>query len=132
MKRLANKVALVTGGAQGLGGATARRLAAEGATVLIADIDDAAADRRVASITAAGGVAATFHADVGIHQDVQAMVTYTLERWQRLDILVNNAYAVIDPGGYRQCIGGQCGRLGTGAWPCSPSPSSWRRNTPCR
>ena len=99
MERLANKVALVTGGAQGLGGATARRLAEEGATVLIADIDDEAADRRVASITAAGGVAAAFHADVGSHQDIQAMVSYTLERWQRLDILVNNAFPVINPVG---------------------------------
>ena len=99
MERLANKVALVTGGAQGLGGATARRLAEEGATVLIADIDDEAADRRVASIAAAGGVAAAFHADVGSHEDIQAMVSYTLERWQRLDIIVNNAFPVINPVG---------------------------------
>ena len=99
MERLANKVALVTGGAQGLGGATARRLAEEGATVLIADIDDEAADRRVARIEAAGGVAAAFHADVGSHEDIQAMVSYTLERWQRLDIIVNNAFPVINPVG---------------------------------
>ncbi len=99
MERLANKVALVTGGAQGLGGATARRLAEGGATVLIADIDDEAADRRVARIEAAGGVAAAFHADVGSHEDIQAMVSYTLERWQRLDIIVNNAFPVINPVG---------------------------------
>ena len=99
MERLVNKVAVVTGGAQGLGGVTARRLAEEGATVLIADIDDEAADRRVANITAAGGAAAAFHADVGRHEDIKALVAYTLERWQRLDILVNNAFPVINPVG---------------------------------
>ncbi|MAG37140.1 MAG: 3-ketoacyl-ACP reductase [Dehalococcoidia bacterium] len=99
MGRLANKVAIVTGGAQGLGGATARRLAEEGTTVLIADIDDEAAGRRVASIEAAGGIVEAFHADVGSHEDIQAMVAHTLDRWQRLDILVNNAFPVINPVG---------------------------------
>ena len=55
MQRLSGQVAIVTGGAQGIGGATARRLAEEGASVVIADFDDAAAEKNVATIQAAGG-----------------------------------------------------------------------------
>lgn len=104
MKRLANKVAIVTGGARGLGGATARRLAQEGAFVLIADIDDDAAKQRVAAIEKAGGKADAFHTDVAVHQDIQAMITHTLARWKRLDIVVNNAFPVINPVGFGSAL----------------------------
>ena len=91
--RLAGQVAIVTGGAQGIGGATARRLAEEGARVLIADVDEATAATNVATIRGAGGAAEAFRADVGKHEDVRAMVQQAVDRWGRLDILVNNAYA---------------------------------------
>ena len=97
MERLANKVAIVTGGAQGLGGATADRLAEEGASVLIADVNDVAADQRVAAIEKAGGKAEAFHTDVAKHQDIRAMIKHTLARWQRVDIVVNNAFGVTNP-----------------------------------
>ena len=92
MQRLAGQVAIVTGGAQGIGGATARRLAGEGARVLIADIDRATAERNAEAIRAAGGTVAVIEADVGRHEDVRAMVEEALRRWGRLTILVNNAY----------------------------------------
>ena len=92
-RRLAGQVAIVTGGAQGIGGATARRLAEEGASVLIADVDVATAAKNVATIRDAGGTAEAFRGDVGGHEDVRAMVQQAVDRWGRLDILVNNAYA---------------------------------------
>ncbi|MBX6771805.1 MAG: SDR family oxidoreductase [Chloroflexi bacterium] len=95
MQRLAGQVAIVTGGAQGIGGATARRLAEEGASVLIADIDDEAAERNVQTIRAAGGTAAAIHADVGRHADIRAMVDEAVRRWGKLTILVNNAYSPV-------------------------------------
>jgi NAD(P)-dependent dehydrogenase (short-subunit alcohol dehydrogenase family) len=88
-------VAIVTGGAQGIGGATARRLAEEGARVLIADVDDDTAAQNVAAIRDAGGTAEATHADVGRHEDIRAMVAYAVEQWDRLDVLVNNAYGVV-------------------------------------
>jgi NAD(P)-dependent dehydrogenase (short-subunit alcohol dehydrogenase family) len=92
MARLAGQVAIVTGGAQGIGGATARRLAEEGARVLIADIDAAAAERNVATIAAAGGEAVAIVADVTRHEDVRRMVGEATTRWGKLTLLVNNAY----------------------------------------
>ena len=91
-QRLAGQVAIVTGGAWGIGGATARRLAEEGASVLIADVDGEAAERNAAAIREAGGDAATLVADVGKHEDIRAMVDEAVRRWGRLTILVNNAY----------------------------------------
>ena len=99
MERLLGQVAIVTGGAVGIGGATARRLADEGANVLIADVDPEAADRQVAAIRDAGGSAETIVADVGKHDDVRAMIEQALARWGRLDVLVNNAYRPPEPGG---------------------------------
>jgi NAD(P)-dependent dehydrogenase (short-subunit alcohol dehydrogenase family) len=95
MNRLAGQVAIVTGGAQGIGGATARRLAEEGASVLIADIDEATAQGNVATIQRAGGTAAFFRADVGQHADVRATIEQAVTSWGRLDILVNNAYSPV-------------------------------------
>src|SRR5437764_10318660 len=92
MPRLDGQVAIVTGGAQGIGGATARRLAEEGASVLIADVDRAAAERNAATIRDAGGAVATLATDVGRHADIRAMVDEAVRRWGKLTILVNNAY----------------------------------------
>ncbi len=93
MKRLVDQVAIVTGGAQGIGGATSRRLAEEGARVLVADIDVDAAAANVDTIRSAGNAAEAFHADVGKHDDIRAMVKKAVDLWGRLDILINNAYS---------------------------------------
>ncbi len=77
----------------GIGGATARRLAQDGARVLIADVEDEAAARNVQSIEQGGGTAAWLHADIGTLDGVQTVVDRAMELWQRLDILVNNAYS---------------------------------------
>ncbi len=98
MTRLADQVAIVTGGAQGLGGATARRLAEEGARVLIADIDLDTAQANVERICSAGNTAEALRTDVGSHDDIRAMVEASVQRWGRLDILVNNAFEVLSAG----------------------------------
>jgi NAD(P)-dependent dehydrogenase (short-subunit alcohol dehydrogenase family) len=90
MARLSGKVALVTGAASGLGAATARRLAKDGAAVLLTDRDLAGEDV-AASITAAGGQAAFRLHDVTSHPDWAAAVEHAVTDFGRLDILVNNA-----------------------------------------
>lgn len=92
MQILADRVAIVTGGGQGIGGATARRLAQSGARVLIADFAMEAAQANVAQIQSSGGVAEALRTDVSQPADIAAMVEYAVERWGRLDILVNNAW----------------------------------------
>lgn len=91
---LQNDVAIVTGGAQGIGGATARRLAEAGARVLIADIDAAAAERNAAAIQATGGTVAVIVANVAKADDLRAMVAEAVRRFGKLTILVSNAYNV--------------------------------------
>jgi NAD(P)-dependent dehydrogenase (short-subunit alcohol dehydrogenase family) len=99
--RLNGHAAIVTGGAQGIGGATARRLAEDGARVLIADVDADGAGRNARTIQEAGGTAATIVVDVGRHADVRRMVDEAARLWGKLTILVNNAYNPIggDDGG---------------------------------
>jgi NAD(P)-dependent dehydrogenase (short-subunit alcohol dehydrogenase family) len=92
MQRLKEQVAIVTGGAQGIGGATARRFAEEGARVLIADVDEAAAAANRDRIRQAGGTAETIVADVASHEQVKATVERAVELWGGLHLLVNNAY----------------------------------------
>ena len=99
MGRLEGQVAIVTGGAQGIGGSASRRLAEEGAKVLIADIDVGASQANVETIRAAGGVADSLRADLGVHDDIKAMIDRATQLWGRLDILVNNAYSPAHGGG---------------------------------
>jgi NAD(P)-dependent dehydrogenase (short-subunit alcohol dehydrogenase family) len=96
MQRLSGQIAIVTGGAQGIGGATARRLAEEGAKVLIADIDLQTANSNVEIIRAEGNEAEAIQVDVSKHHDIQAMIEEAENKWGRLDILVNNAFNVFD------------------------------------
>ena len=84
--QLDDKVALVTGAASGFGEGIARRYAAEGASVVVADLNDQTG-RRVADEI--GG--AYVHADVADRDDVRAMVGTAVERYGRLDVMVNNA-----------------------------------------
>ena len=88
-RMLEGKSALVTGGASGIGRATAIAFAREGARVLVADVADAAPV--VAGIRKAGGDAEFFCADVSSSQEVQAMVRRAIERFGGLDIAFNNA-----------------------------------------
>ena len=98
MQRLANHVAIVTGGAQGIGGATSRRLAEEGAGVLVVDIDGDEAQRNVERIRSAGGEAEALQADVGTLSGVETMVQHAIERFGKLTIVVNNAYGSFERG----------------------------------
>ena len=91
MGRLDDKVALVTGGALGIGRATCLRMAEEGARVVITDIDDDAATDVVSEISAAGGSAAFWHLDVADEDQVREVFAKVDEGFGRLDVLVNNA-----------------------------------------
>jgi NAD(P)-dependent dehydrogenase (short-subunit alcohol dehydrogenase family) len=88
---LHEKVALVTGGASGIGRATALRMAQEGARVFVADRDGSAAARVAQAIAGAGGEARAITCDVTADAQVAAMVHAALEAWGRLDCAFNNA-----------------------------------------
>lgn len=88
---LKDKVAIVTGGASGIGRAIAHQFAALGAKVVIADIDLERAKAVVEEITTAGGKALAVETDVSQAAAVEAMVQATLDRFGQIDILVNNA-----------------------------------------
>ena len=95
MGRLDGKVAIVTGGASGIGAATARRFVAEGARVVIADLNDEAGEGVARAL---GSAAAYRHADVGSLADLEAAVAFARERFGGLDVMHNNA--AMSGGGY--------------------------------
>jgi NAD(P)-dependent dehydrogenase (short-subunit alcohol dehydrogenase family) len=91
MGRVQGKVAIVTGGSTGLGEATCRLLAAEGARVVIADIQDDKGQAVAGDITKSGGAAHYYHMDVTSEDQVKDVCAKVFEAFESLDILVNNA-----------------------------------------
>ncbi|MFN4087770.1 MAG: SDR family NAD(P)-dependent oxidoreductase [Alphaproteobacteria bacterium] len=91
MGQVDGKVALVSGGASGIGQATCEILAREGAAVVVADVDDAGAAKVADGIAKAGGRAKAVHLDVTDEQQWVDAVGATLDAFGRLDVLVNNA-----------------------------------------
>ena len=89
--RFANKVAVVTGAATGIGAATALAFAAEGAQVTLADVNQAALDERLAEIKAAGGEAIAVNVDVSNPYDVQRIVAAAVDAFGGIDYLVASA-----------------------------------------
>jgi NAD(P)-dependent dehydrogenase (short-subunit alcohol dehydrogenase family) len=91
MGRVQDKVAIVTGGSTGLGKAASALLAAEGAKVIVVDIQDDKGQATVDEITKAGGTAYYHHMDVTSEEQVKAVCAEVFARSGRMDILVNNA-----------------------------------------
>ena len=88
---LQGKVAVITGGAAGIGQATARKMAALGASVVIADVDEAGSAALVKELAAGGFAAAAIRTDILVEDDIEAMLAFAVERFGGLDILHNNA-----------------------------------------
>ena len=93
--RVEGKVALITGAASGLGRATARRLAEEGAKVMVTDWEDKGGNQTVELIKNAGHEASYMHQDVSSETEWQAVIAHVEATYGQLDILVNNAAVII-------------------------------------
>ena len=89
--RFEGRVAIVTGAGQGIGRAIAERFASDGASVVVADLNEVTARDVVRSIEAAGGQALAIRTDVTNPADAEALAAQTLARFGRIDVLVNNA-----------------------------------------
>jgi 3-oxoacyl-[acyl-carrier protein] reductase len=94
--RLAGKVAAITGGARGIGHATAVKFAAEGARVAVCDINPDLTQQTLATIRDSGGEAEGYPVDVTNKAQIAAMVASVMDRWGRIDCVVNNAGIVMD------------------------------------
>jgi NAD(P)-dependent dehydrogenase (short-subunit alcohol dehydrogenase family) len=91
MKRLQDRVCLILGAGSGIGQATAKLFASEGAIVVVADIDDRGARSTAGAIGKAGGRASAQHVDVTDEQDTVALAARVVKRFKRIDVLFNNA-----------------------------------------
>src|SRR5438270_12800626 len=89
--RFKDKVCIVTGGGSGIGRACCERFAAEGGKVLVVGLNADHGNQAVQAIAAKGGQAAFARADVANSADVQAAVKAAVDRWGKIDVLVNNA-----------------------------------------
>src|ERR1700748_2590950 len=90
-QQLQGKVAVITGGGKGIGLRYARGFAAEGASVVVAEIDAEAAERAATELRAAGHAALEVATDVSDEGSVRAMVERTIATFGRVDVLINNA-----------------------------------------
>lgn len=91
MNQLRGKVAVITGSGSGIGTSMAKTFAEEGASVVVADLNVQGAEKVAESIRAKGGIALAVKVDVAKFDDIRQMVERTLEKFGRIDILVNNA-----------------------------------------
>lgn len=91
MKRLENKVAIITGAASGMGEATAKLFAKEGAKVVAADINVAGLERVVEEVKAAGGEITPSQVDIGDEEKIKNMIKTAVDTYGRIDVLMNNA-----------------------------------------
>ena len=89
--RFTDKVCLVTGSGSGIGRATAQRFAAEGGKVVIIDRDEKGGQETVDMITQAKGTAIFSKCDVGVEDEIKASVQLALDKWGKIDVMVNNA-----------------------------------------
>jgi 2-hydroxycyclohexanecarboxyl-CoA dehydrogenase len=111
MARLQNKTVVITGGGGGIGGATCRKFAQEGAKVAVLDLNLEAAEKVAAEIRAAGGTAEAFKCDIADRASVDEAVAATQTNLGPIDVLVNNAgwdifkpFAKSDPGEWEKLI----------------------------
>jgi 3-oxoacyl-[acyl-carrier protein] reductase len=91
MKRFQEKVVIVTGGGNGIGFVTAKSFAAEGAKVVIADINESAGTRAVEDIMNLGGIAFSVPTDVSDEDEVRGLVKKVVNHFGQIDVLINNA-----------------------------------------
>lgn len=91
MNRFHGKVVIVSGAAHGIGEAMSRRFAAEGAWVLVSDIDLEGAERAAAAIRQAGGQAEACRVDIGSRNEIEQAVKHATDKLGRIDVLCNNA-----------------------------------------
>ncbi len=108
--RLKDKVAIITGSARGIGQATALKFAAEGAKVVVCDLDRKAVDEVVVQIVAARGQAIGFTVNVTDKASIAAMVKGVMEKYGRIDVLVNNA-GIVDDAMFRKMSDEQFDRV---------------------
>ena len=97
--RLQGKVALITGGASGMGRVASLLFAAEGADVVLTDLNDELGEATASEITEAGGRSLYVHADVSREADAEAMVGAAVDRFGKLSILYNNAGVMLPADG---------------------------------
>lgn len=113
MKNLLGKSAMVTAGASGIGRATALILATRGASVIVADINLAGAEKVAEEIRSEGGVAEAVACDIGVEEDIRQAIDHTVTALGKIDILHNNA-ALLDPEVFEQDV--DITTISTDAW----------------
>jgi len=122
MGELTGKVALVTGASAGIGRSAAIELAAEGAAVVLSDVDDERGEAVAAEITAKGGQALFVHVDVSDDAQVEAMVRRAVDEFGGVDLAFNNAGIEGEPAPTHECTAENWDRTLavnlTGVWSC--------------
>jgi glucose 1-dehydrogenase len=93
--RFSNKVCIVTGAASGIGKATAMQLAREGGQVAVVDRNEESGKETVNLITAENGIAMFIKCDVGREDDIKSAVSNVIEKWNKVDVVINNAAMMI-------------------------------------
>lgn len=95
MSRLKNKIAIVTGAADGIGLAISEAFVKEGATVVMGDINIEKCEAEADRLKKEGGIIRAYSCDVGLTAEVQTLIEATIEEFDRIDILINNAAVAI-------------------------------------